>query len=357
LRPELARCAAIVEAIELELAENPKGPFRIARAIELPQQERLAVEDCAPVRASIVNDLTPIAWEEATNIQTGQTKLIPSDIVWMRNRIENQPLSYFQGASNGLASGGTLEDAILSALYEILERDAWTLSQYLSDSLGLLPNRTPLIGLPEALELIVRKIEAAGLKLYLFDLTNDYRVPVFSATLLDLNGDCAGLFSGFGAHLDAEIAAIRAVSEAVQSRCCYISGARDDLFRRHFLLMKKVDQQKLDTMYAGLPAASALAEYRSVEFPDVKSELRYLLKLVRSCGVSEVYVRPIGAVLDAQLHVVRVFSPQCEPVHLDTWTPGPRCIHSARRKLEELSKQREPAPAPPVSEEGEEWKL
>jgi ribosomal protein S12 methylthiotransferase accessory factor len=358
LTPQASRAAAIVEAIELELAENPKGQFRVARAIELPEEERLAPQDCNPSRASIVNDLTPLAWEEATNIQNGETKLIPSDKVWMRNRIENQPLSYFQASSNGLAGGGTLEDAILSGLYEIIERDAWTISHYMSDSLGLLPNRTPLIGLPKALEAIVRKIEAANLKLYLFDLTTDYKVPVFNATLLDLNGNCVGLFAGFGAHLNAEVAAIRAVTEAAQSRCCYIAGARDDLFRRQFLLMKRVDQEKLDTMYAELPAASALSEYRSVEFPDVKTELRYLLKLIRSCGVSEVYVRPIGSVLSDQLHVVRVFSPQCEPVHLDSWTPGQRCLYYAARKLAELAHQSAPPPTPtPPVEEGEEWKL
>ena len=56
------------------------------------------------------------------------------------------------------------------------------------------------------------------MRLHLFDITTDYRVPVFSAVLLDLNGNVAGTFGGFGCHLNAEIAAIRAITEAAQAR-------------------------------------------------------------------------------------------------------------------------------------------
>src|SRR5258706_10413422 len=169
---------------------------------------------------------------------------------------------YVKMGSNGLASGGSSEDAILSGLYEILERDAWTLNQFLLDNCGILPARTPLINLPPRLESIVRKVEVAGVKVHLFDISNDYRVPVFSAIMVDLSGQCAGTFAGFGCHLNAEVAAIRAVTETAQARCCYISGARDDLFRRQFLLMKRMDQNKLDSMFNDLPMGSPISDYR-----------------------------------------------------------------------------------------------
>jgi ribosomal protein S12 methylthiotransferase accessory factor YcaO len=34
----------------------------------------------------------------------------------------------------------------------------------------------------------------------------------------------------------------RAILEAVQSRACYLAGARDDMFRRGFLFMRQNDQ-------------------------------------------------------------------------------------------------------------------
>jgi ribosomal protein S12 methylthiotransferase accessory factor len=354
LEPYQSRCGAIMEAIEFEVAEHPIGEFRVARAIEIPAEDRLPLEDCFPTRSSTVNDFTPLAWEEATNIQNGATKWIPSDLIWLTTRIKNQQLMYLQMGSNGLASGATREDAILSGLYEILERDAWTLNQFLLDNCGVMPTRSPLIDLPERLEAVVRKIDRAELKLHLFELTNDYRVPVFSAILLDLSGQCAGTFSGCGCHLNAEIAAIRAITEAAQARACYISGARDDLFRRQFLIMKHMDQHKLHEMFNDLALGNPISSYRKLDFEDVRTELRYLLKLIRQAGVSEVFVKTLGAFLNDRVHVVRVFSPQCEPFRFDHWQPGLRCLAFAKRKLDELA-EKVPGRNQP-DEEGEEWK-
>jgi ribosomal protein S12 methylthiotransferase accessory factor len=353
LERDYARCGAILEGIEFEAAEHPQGDFIVGRPTDIPAEDRLAIEDCFPTRASTFNDFTQLAWEEVTNAQNGKSTLIPSDLIWMTSRLKNQPLMFVQMGSNGLASGGTKEDAILSGLYEIIERDAWTLNQFLLDNCGVLPTRSPLINLSERMEGLVRKIEAAKVKLYLFDITtDDFRVPVFSAILLDLSGHVAGTFGGFGCHLNAEVAAIRAITEAVQARACYISGARDDLFRRQFLLMKHMDQHKLDSMFSELPVGSPLSDYRVTKFPDIRTELRYLLKLIRQSGVSEVFVKPMGVFLDGAVHVVRVFSPQCEPFRFDHWTPGLRCLSYATRKMETLAEK-----APPANnEEGEQWK-
>jgi ribosomal protein S12 methylthiotransferase accessory factor len=342
-----SRAGAILEAIEVHLAENPASPFRVAAAFQLPEEERLALEDCFPARASVVSDMTLLAWEEATNVQNGEEKLVPSDLIWMVPRIKDQPLMHLQMGSNGLAAGASVEDAILAGLYEVLERDSWTINKFLLDHCGLLPNRMPLIALPPALESAVRKIEEAECKVHLFDVTTDYKVPVFGAMVLDHSGNCAGTFAGYGCHLNAEIAAIRALTEAVQSRACYIAGARDDLFRRQFLLMKRLDQSRLDQIFSDLPAGSPLQEYRKLEFPDVRAELRYLLKLIRQYGVSEVYVKELGSALDGQIQVVRVISPQCEPHIFDHWQPGLRCLSYAERKMKSMSEQ---------AKEDEQWK-
>jgi ribosomal protein S12 methylthiotransferase accessory factor len=351
LEPFQARAGAILEAMEFEVAEHPIGEFRVAAPFQIPEEARLDLADCFLTRSSVMNELTPVAWEELVNIQNGEPKLVPSDLVWMTNRISDQQLMYFQMGSNGLASGGSVEDAVLAGLYEVLERDAWTLNQFLLDNCGLQPPRTPLLDLPPRLEAAVQKIELAEAKLHLFDITNDYQVPTFGAVLLDLSGHCAGTFSGYGAHINAEIAAIRAITEAAQARCCYISGARDDLFRRQFLLMKRMDQHKLDQMFNELPAGSPLSEYRKLSFPTVRAELRYLLKLIRRFGVSQVFVKEMGSFLDGTVHIVRVISPQCEPFRFDHWSPTLRCLSYAQRKVKSLSEK-----VTVNQEEGEEWK-
>jgi ribosomal protein S12 methylthiotransferase accessory factor len=352
---EAARAGAILEGIELEVAEHPIGSCTVAAAFQIPEEDRLPIADCFPARSSIVNELTPLAWEPVTNIQNGSETLIPSDLIWMVPRLNHQPIMYVQMGSNGLASGGTLEDAILSGLYEVLERDAWTLNEYLLDYYGVMPARVPMVNLSERLETIVRKIEAAGVKLHLFEITNNYSVPVYSAILLDLSGNSAGTFGGYGCHLNAEIAAIRAITEAVQGRASYISGARDDLFRRQFLVMKRMNQQNLDAVFNGLNPGALISEHRVLDFPDVKTELRYLLKLIKGLGVNEVFVKEMGSFLDGAVHVVRVVSPQCEQFRFDHWTPSLRCLSYARSYLEKLSEGKDKtAPAP---KEGEAWTL
>jgi YcaO-like protein with predicted kinase domain len=349
-----SRAGALLEAIEFEVAENPVGDWQISRASDLDPGSYVPLDECFPARSSVLNDLTPMAWEEVTNVQNGAKKLMPSDLIWMDTRIKYQPLMYVQMGSNGIASGGSLEDAILSGLYEIIERDAWTLNQYLLDT-GFLLQRTPLIEMPPRVEACIRKIEAADLKVHIFDISNDYRIPVFSALILDLSGNVAGTFGGYGCHLSAEVAVLRAITEAAQARCCYISGARDDLFRRQFLLMKRMDQHKLHALFNELPMAGPLSEHRVLHFPDVRSELRYLLKLIRQYGVSDVYVKDFGSYLDGKVRVVRVISPQCEPFRFDHWTPGFRCINYAQRRIDELKDARKTEEAPQL-EEGEEWK-
>jgi YcaO-like protein with predicted kinase domain len=348
-----SRAGALLEAIEFEVAENPVGDWQIARSRDLPPDSYVPLDECFPARSSVLNELTPLAWEEVVNVQNGQKKLIPSDLVWLNTRIKAQPLMYVQMGSNGVASGGSLEDAILSGLYEVIERDAWTLNQYLLDS-GFLLHRTPLVEMPERVEACVRKIESANLKVHIFDISNDYPIPVFSALILDLSGNCAGTFGGYGCHLTAEIAVLRAITEAAQARCCYISGARDDLFRRQFLLMKRMDQHKLNSMFNELPVTGPLSEYRTLDFPDVRTELRYLLKLIRQHGVSDIYVKEMGRYVNGAVYVVRVISPQCEPFRFDHWQPGLRCLTYAQRRINELVEQAKPQAA--EEEQGEEWK-
>jgi ribosomal protein S12 methylthiotransferase accessory factor len=338
LEAKFARAGAIAEAIEFEVAEHPFGDFKLATSLQLPEEDHLPVEDCFPIRASIVNEMTPIAWEEATNIQNGSVKLVPSELIWIITRLPEQAFMYFQVGSNGLASGASLEDAILSGLYEIVERDGWSLHTYMMENLGVLANRMPLVNLCPEIERIVQRLDEHELKLHLFDCTTDYQVPVFTAAILDLSGQGAGTFAGYGCHLNAESAALRAITEAIQGRACYISGARDDMLRRQFLLMKHLDQVKLNQMFNELECGSSISEYRKVEFPDTKSELRYLLKLLKGRGVSEVFVKDLGVHADC-LHVVRVFSPQCEAHRFDYWKPGLRCLSYAQRKLEELKQE------------------
>jgi ribosomal protein S12 methylthiotransferase accessory factor YcaO len=111
--------------------------------------------------------------------------------------------------------------------------------------------------------------------------------------------------------------------------------------------MKRLDQVKLDKMFLELEPDTPVTDYRTMSFPDVRTELRYLLRLIKTRGISQVFVKDMGTYLDGSVHVVRVFSPQCEPFKFDHWTPSLRCLSYAQRRVEALAAK---------VNEGDEWK-
>jgi ribosomal protein S12 methylthiotransferase accessory factor len=114
--------------------------------------------------------------------------------------------------SNGLAAHPRLEQALLHALLEVVERhalpDAW------SDGFPGVP--VPF-GVP-------------GFLLRAYDLTpKGCPVPVAGALVHDLEGGPIGLTAGYAARLDPDDAVRAACEEAFQSRLTDVQGAREDV--------------------------------------------------------------------------------------------------------------------------------
>jgi ribosomal protein S12 methylthiotransferase accessory factor len=115
--------------------------------------------------------------------------------------------------SNGNAAGNTREEAILQGFLELVERDAVALWWY---------NRVRLPGvdldsfgdpyLPALRAYLARQART----LWVLDLTSDLGIPVFASLSGRTDGPAEQILFGFGAHLDARIALLRAVTEMNQ---------------------------------------------------------------------------------------------------------------------------------------------
>lgn len=127
-------------------------------------------------------------------------------------------------STNGLASGFTLAEAVLSGLTEVVERDAFAFVDTPRDVRTRIDDELRGIA-PD----IFTKIEAANMSLHVVDVTSDIGVPTYTAYLY-AEDDGLGVFKGAGCALDGRLALIRAVLEAVQARGIVIAGARDDIF-------------------------------------------------------------------------------------------------------------------------------
>jgi len=336
----LAAAGAIIEGIEFWAAETPNGSFTSSNHAQLSESkgvELLPLQDYPLALDNVLDENTPLAWEMVTKLGDSENTLawMPSNMVWLRDRIVQQFLDV-QQSSNGLASGTTLEDAILQGLYEVIERDSWTINQFVRETLGIPPTKVPLAELPNEMAWAVQLMRRAGLYPVLYDCSSDLGIPSFGCALFGRDG--VGLFGGYGAHLNPQVAAQRALLECVQSRLCYISGARDDLYRRDFILMKRHNSDRLigflETVAPAAPSWPEFIErYPSANFEGTKEELAALLSRLKVLKIDKLYYRQL-AHEDFERHslfVVKVIATQLEGAWCENWKSNGRAVaHLAR---------------------------
>ena len=145
---------------------------------------------------------------------------------YVPNEVARLPFAQFIAGSNGLASGNTLLEAIAAGLYEVIERDGIAVWDQASRH-QVSPPPVDLDGadISPVVGDLVDRCRSAGLEPHVMDITTDLGVPTYSAVLLDsLGGGFSQPAGGFGAHLDPEVAMIRALTEAAQSRVVIIAG-------------------------------------------------------------------------------------------------------------------------------------
>lgn len=350
LDSKMAAAGAVIEAIEFWASENPTDAAQLCSYAQLAKSagsapgRLLPLQDYPLARDNVLDEHTPIYWEPVERLGHGDQPLtwMPSNMIWLKDRIVQQFLDV-QQSSNGLASGVSLEDAILQALYEVVERDGWTINYFVRDSLGIPPFKIPMTELPPEIDSTIQVIRKAGLYPFFFDCTQrDLGIPVIGCALLGRDG--VGLFGGYGCHLTVRVAGQRALLEAVQSRLCFISGARDDLYRRDFLVMKRANSERLIKELEALePIKPTWSDYAAdcdlVDFNDTPQELHFLRVVLENAGIDRVYYKLLAREeFGAQnLVVVKVIVPQLEGVYCDYWKTNGRATAMLAKEMERLT--------------------
>jgi len=136
--------------------------------------------------------------------------------------------SQLRSNTNGIASGNTIEGAVLHGLFEVIERDALGTAEYTRN-----PGREIILDESDGLNYeLKRRMEEAGVLVKLWLLDHDVGIhTVVCATDDTVLHDPALLVMGAGSHLSPQIAVARALTEAAQSRMVQIHGAREDTDR------------------------------------------------------------------------------------------------------------------------------
>ncbi|MEM7222951.1 MAG: YcaO-like family protein [Pseudomonadota bacterium] len=296
-RPQ-ARVSAAMESIELYHAETIEAEIRRTSYRELLEAGEPAVD---PIELHLLASESDgacreIAWIEGYDLIQERATWVPFHVVCCDLVPETLQDSLFMVSSNGLASGNHRLEAISHAICEVIERDATALHDGEVDRLGQEPNLVDLqtIACPHCRELLSR-LEAAGLKTYLWDQTVDVAVPSFGCAISEASDQPLwadlGTFHGFGCHVSKDIAVSRALTEAIQSRLTYISGARDDLFREDFALMQSDRHNARWTAVLG--DAEAHIDYRglpSFKSASLEDDIAVQLNALSKAGFGQVVI-------------------------------------------------------------------
>lgn len=324
---EAAKASALMEAVETWHAERIDLPTLYGSYNDLRATRRTAdLEAFQKPSTSRFSPAMRMLWIEAENLQAGRTEWIPYEMVHTDYTAPSPPGSgCFPCSTNGLASGNHIVEATCHAICEVIERDATSLLHHLPREVRD-ARRVDLqtVDDPEC-RLILDRLEKARLSMLVWETTTDLLVPSFYGLLLPREGAVEHIGEGAGTHPSSAIALSRTLTEAVQTRLTYISGARDDLLEDEFTLEglnTKVDAAR---RFVGNSRPSRpFQDCVSVDQDSLDSDLQMLLERLAVCGVDEVYAVDLSKP-DLPVSVVRVVIPRLEAPHDEqTYQPGPR---------------------------------
>lgn len=312
---DAAKASAVMEAVESFHAETMALPLRLAA-----QDELAGVADPAtlPRAGGRVLGDARILWVEARELMGGGKLFVPHELATADYTHPTPAGSgFFQATTNGLASGNHWLEAVLHALYEVVERDAIALWR----AGGARARKVRAVALDSidgvvSVELLAR-YRAAEVAVRAWDVTSDVGLPCFVALAVTPGGaDGVEPELGSGCHADRDVALSRALSEAAQARLTRISGARDDFVPDTFGEDAKAERLERAAAWLRAPARRSFQEVPSCAGPTLRHDLDMALARLDAAGLRQVaYVDLSQATFG--IAVARVIVPGLE----GPWTP------------------------------------
>lgn len=256
------------------------------------------------------------------------------------------PVMFPAASTNGLAAGNNYTEAVYHALFELVERHVWSVSHarghlvprmivenftgVKNDSLAALMTDDPVgycIELPTkyaAIDHLLERLESASIGVTLRALVEPHLPVTMVACIYDLPCGSASVYAGLGCSWSPYYAALRAITEAVQSRLTDLQAAREDILRPQdpagiFVghLRRRSAAFPKGRWYFDAPAPRVSLEWlddRSSQ--DLGDDLRLLIEALKMAGADSAVIVDIAAA-DSPVAVVRAVVPHLESTVID----------------------------------------
>lgn len=315
----IARTSALMEAVERTWCElHADQPTRASyRDLRAAGSRVLDPRRLIPRQGHTWTVDVEMGWWPARDMVSNTTVLVPALSIFTPYPREH---GLFSSNTIGLAVGNTPQEALLHGLLELVEHDCSAFGESLRQGYRIRPN-----SLPEAPATLIEMFAQAGITVHVQVYLTEIGIPTIHATTEDGHAQDGMLFNGgVGCHLDPEIAMVRALTEAAQSRLNVIAGAREDFDRQAY---------RRDANYADLQDRyREWTRHRSeIDFSDISScstgttagDLDLVFAGLKNAGVNTVLATEL-APDGYPFSVTKAVVPGLEVFHEDQGRLGPR---------------------------------
>ncbi|MBF0516260.1 MAG: YcaO-like family protein [Nitrospirae bacterium] len=335
---EAAMASGAMESIEIFHAENIDASV-ITMSYEQLRKKHNVIETrgLTLTKNSIFNIKKPEHWILGWDIANNCEVAAPMTQVSMGWSVSAQGSTLsFQVGSNGLASGNHFLEALSSALFEVIERDAISCYTEAYNRRGYQLKRIdPASICYDSAVNLIERFESAHVRPVIFDFTVDTAVPVYVTYLYDLQSRHMGVYKGSGAHLNPEIALVRSLTEAAQSRALIIAGSRDDIFRYTYSSVKINDNDAIHSYFNSAHTMSAF-DRQDESTSTFEGDIQLCIKKLKHAGLNRIIVYDLTRP-DIGIPVLRVIVPGAEGYMFMHYTQGYRATNFASFANEEAT--------------------
>ena len=214
----LERYASIVPHTKPELAGSFRELVKAGYRMVSPEQLSMnTVSDEVKEQYGFdtYSDDKSYRWRRVVNLADGLDYYLPEQVMYYDAQMVSGEKRFMYETSNGCAMGGTYEEAVVYAMLELVERDAFMMHWYNR----IAPKQLDITGVKnDYLRDVVRYMTCIGYEIRVMDITMETGIPAIWVAAIDRNyHGKMKCYNAAGAHINPEKALEGALVEVATS--------------------------------------------------------------------------------------------------------------------------------------------
>jgi ribosomal protein S12 methylthiotransferase accessory factor len=273
------------------------------------------------------NNASMLNWSMGVDLISSKKILIPTQLIYLSYVRPKWEQMIYPAISTGVAGGSKISGALVRAICEIIERDAFMIV-YLNK---IQPKRVDVKKINnKRIKKFLALFRRYNMELYSFDITTDMRIPTYLSVVIDRSGLGKAVSTGLKCSFNAIDALIGSIEESFNTRTWLRTEYEDhpeqirerdllnksDIKSRGFLWFPKSAIKNLDFLFESkLPMKPISRRSKSLTSGE---QLRQLIQILKDKKYDVVYKDiSLPKLGEVDYHVVKVLIPQMQPFYLD----------------------------------------